>query len=111
MPVLKLLQEQFPNANIVSDGGVSRQGTLFQSSNVKSYATANVRGIKYGAITNNRGKRCCYSYIQGRKAAQTSYLLSISIPRDDQLTIDLEVAIVRQFQAVSNFPIMPWSHL
>jgi hypothetical protein len=108
MPVLRLLQIQYLRENIVSDSGASKTGIMFQSRHVKSYATANVCGIKYGAFTHHRGKKSCYAYIQDRSAVQIVYILCISIPNGN-MPINLNVALIRRFQAVCNPPIMPWS--
>ena len=106
-----MLQREFPDGQIVSDGGESKDGIIFQSSNTRCYATVNVRGVKYGAITNNRGKHCCHGYIEGRRAVQFEYILSISIPQGNAPPINLDVAIVRRFRDIDNCPIMPWSLL
>jgi hypothetical protein len=107
--VLHALQYQYPQKQIVSDGGASKKGTMFQSRHVRSYATANIRGIKYGPSTHHRGKKCCYAYIHGRAAAQIEYILSVSIPQESSPAIKSNIAIIRRFQEVQNKPLMPWS--
>ena len=107
--LLRALQHQYPQKQIVSDSGASKKGTMFQSRHATAYATANIRGIKYGASTNHRGKQCCYAYIYGRAAARIEYILSISIPQENTPAIELNLAIIRRFQVVQNKPVMPWS--
>ena len=107
--VLHALQCQYPQKQIVSDSGASKIGTMFQSRHVRSYATANIRGIKYGASTHHRGKKCCYAYIHGRAAAQIEYILSVSVPQEDSPALELNLGIIRRFREVQNAPVMPWS--
>ena len=108
---LRFLQSNYPQVGIVSDGGASKVGLVFQNHHIKSFPTVNVHGIKYGAITNNRGQRCCHAYVHGRMAAQIAYIISVSIPHENSSTINLDIAIIRWFQTVPDPPIMPWSLL
>jgi hypothetical protein len=82
---------------------------MFQSRHARSYATANICGIKYGASTHHRGKKCCYAYIHGRAAAQIEYILSVSIPQENSPAIKSNIVVIRRFQPVQNKPVMPWS--
>lgn len=99
----------FPGRSLISDAGASQAGTMFQSRHVKSFATANIRGLKYGAFESNRGNNCSYAYVKGRQAAQISYILSVSIPQSDLPPLEANLVIIRRFKNVADPPVMPWS--
>lgn len=86
-------------------------GESFVAVAVKSHATVDVCGLRYGASTSPHGAKSCYAYMDGRQAVRIDYLLHIVHPRDDPASPPLTAtcAVVRPFQHDDSLPEMPWA--
>ena len=97
--ILGYLRRLWPEKQLVTDGG-SQDGLIVASADVKSYATASVRNIKYGSSLTHGGKAYSYGYVDGRVAARIDYLLRISVPQSQGLPLlETEIALVRRFNS------------
>lgn len=97
--ILGYLRRLWPEKQLVTDGG-SQDGLIVASADVKSYATASVRNIKYGSSLTHGGKAYSYGYVDGRVAARIDYLLRISVPQSQGLPLlETEIALVCRFNS------------
>ncbi|VDC05402.1 unnamed protein product [Peniophora sp. CBMAI 1063] len=103
-PLLRYIQDLWPECNIVRYGGLSEGRTVFLPEHVKAYSTIRVNSVKYGASTHPYGTKHCYGYMERRQAVALDWIYRISL--SEELTAN--VAVVRPFMHDDRIPRAPW---
>lgn len=100
---LQFAQTVRPSDNIIPAHRIAADNQHKLATSARSFSTIIVNGLKYGRSTHHRGRKSCFAYFDGRRAAQIDEIYELELSS----SAPIFCCVVRPFKTIA-LTGLPW---